>query len=70
VRGAAPPTDLRSGSSLVQFSRTADGHALSLVDAAAANKVPPGHRAPAGVSNGALSHGGAAPAGAAHGVRY
>jgi hypothetical protein len=54
----------------VQFSRTADGHALSFVDASAANKVPAGHRGPAGVPSGALSHGGVAPAGAAHGARY
>lgn len=42
VKGALPPTDLRSGSSLVQMSRTGpDGRpALSFVDAGSINKMP------------------------------
>lgn len=41
VKGTAPPVDLRSGSSLVQLSRTGpDGPKLSFVDASSASKLP------------------------------
>ena len=41
VRGTAPPTDLRSGSSLVQISKTGPhGPSLSFVDAATVGKMP------------------------------
>jgi hypothetical protein len=58
VKGAAPPTDLRSGSSLVQLSKTGAGPALSFVDASTINKVPGaghiGHTAP--ISGAGVGH--------------
>lgn len=42
VKGALPPTDLRSGSSLVQLSRTGPDGAprLSFIESSSANKLP------------------------------
>lgn len=41
VKGTAPPTDLRSGSSLIQISKSGPhGPSLSFVDASAVHKVP------------------------------
>lgn len=55
VKGAAPPTDLRSGSSLVQMSRGPGGQpSLSFVDASTIDKLP--------------RHGGHAPVNGAGGV--
>lgn len=52
IKGALPPTDLRSGSSLVQLSKTGAGPALSFVDASTINKVPgTGHVGHAGAGH-------------------
>jgi hypothetical protein len=71
VKGALPPTDLRSGSSLVQISKTGHGPMLSFVDAASVNKtnltgVPGAHNNALGAHGVHGAHG----ANCADGARY